>query len=81
MIPLKGRRQHERQHQIHNPKQSAAALSAVLEPGLVCTPSSKQSREHASGNVYEESETNVSIIYTRGPFSTFHTDLGIDETL
>lgn len=80
MVPLKGRRQHERQHQIHNPRQSGAALSVALESGLVCTPSSKQSRGQASRNGYEEFETNVSIIYTEW-FVTFQTDLGVDETL
>lgn len=70
MIPLKGRRQHERQHQIHNPKQSAAAPSVALESGLECTPSSKQSRGQASGNVDEEFNTNVSIIYTEESFTT-----------
>lgn len=47
----------------------------------MCKPSSKQSRGQVSGDVHEESETSVSIIYTRSRFSTFETDLGIDETL
>lgn len=67
-IPLRGRRQREQQHQIRNPKQSAAALSGSLESVLVCTPSSKQSRGQASRNVHEESEAVVLIIYAKESF-------------